>query len=156
MRQKDAPPNIALDYQKLISLLSSTLKYVEGLGADPSVIDSYKRLLRYLRSRQPSAIAEILGNATSKKKAAANKNLPPPSDDEILRMTPDRIVELALNPDIPRPHLERIATIRFGMTKGGLSNLRSRGALLEKLRTLIGNESAHDAIARVAAKRRPE
>jgi hypothetical protein len=156
MKPKDAPEDIEPEYQKLLALLSATLRYLEGIGADPNVLNSYRRLLRYLRSRQSVAIAEILGEPASKKKKSTDTSLPPPSDDDVVRMTPARIVELASNPDIPRAHLEKIAIVRFGMTKGGISSLRSRSALIDKLRTLIGNEGAHDAIARVAVKHRPE
>ncbi len=143
------------EYQRLLSLLASTLKYVQGINADPSLVKSFKQLLRYLRTLPPANIDEILGNTSSNAKRSGRGSEPPPSDEKILGMTFQQILELASNPQVPRTHLEQIATVRFGMTKGGLSILRSRDALIEKLRTLIGNESAHDSITRAAGKHRP-
>jgi hypothetical protein len=157
MKSKDSPLDLDVEYQRLLRLLASNLKYVEGVGADPKLTESYRRLLRYLRSRPPSTALEILGNATSRKTGAkSGKVIPALSDAEILQMTPDEIIRFGSRPDTPRVHLERIAVLRFGMTRGGISNLRSRDALVEKLITLIRNEGAHDAIARVAVKQRSE
>jgi hypothetical protein len=156
MNPTDQRTDVQAQYHELLALLANTLKYVEAIGVDPKVVESYKRLLRYLRACSPDVIADIVGEKNSKKPGRLTKAFPPPSDEEILRMTSQRIVDLASNPDVPRSYLERIATVRFGMTTGGLSNLRSRAALLDKLRTLIGNENAHDAIARAAVRHRPE
>jgi len=66
------------------------------------------------------------------------------------------ILDLASNQETSRRLLERIATLRFGVTRGGLSALRNRDALVEKLRTLIGNESTHDSIHVRQVNNRPD
>jgi hypothetical protein len=65
-------------------------------------------------------------------------------------MTLDEIRERALSKASPRGLLERIASIRFGVTKGAISSLHGRGALVEKILTLIRNEATHTAIERAA------
>jgi hypothetical protein len=150
---KSPSSDLAEDYRKLLAAMSKILTFLDGVGADPRLIESYRRLLRYLRSRPPTAIAEILGTRVPGRAPTPATKVSPPTEDEIARMTMDQIIQLASNPDVPRKNVERIAIVRFGMTKGGLSVLRNRDALLEKLRTLVRNEDAHDSIARAATRK---
>ncbi len=107
---------------------------------------AYKELLHYLKSQSPEKAAEIIGLGHSK--TLRQKAAPRFSDEQIRAMTKNEVKDIATNPAIPRRDLEQIASVRFGVTRGGLSNLRSRDALVQKLLTLIGNESAHESIAR--------
>ncbi len=151
MRSGDERQPLETQYEKLLEVLTRTGKYLEGLEIDPSVLKSYKALLRYLRAQPSTRLPEMIGDAGSKKRSAAHKDRL--SDDEIRSMSVARIDELASDKEVPRSEIERIAVVRFGMTAGGLSNLRSRDALAAKLRTLIENETTHESIARAAAPR---
>lgn len=153
MKSRDVRPSVEAEYEKLLDILTRTGKYLEGLGIDASVLSSYKHLLRYLRARPESDLAEIIGKAGHDKPERRQKYQL--SEEEIRSMSFERILDMAANKEIPRKAIERIATIRFGMTRGGLSTLRSRDALIEKLRTLIGNEGTHDAISRAASLQAP-
>ena len=155
MKSNKIRSDLGVEYQNLLNLLARTSKYLEGLNVDPTLLKSYKQLLRYLRTRPAASIPEILGNATCRVEVVGKRDEQQLSDQEILAMTFEQILHLASNPKIPRRHLEKIASARFGVTKGGLSTLRSRDALVEKLRTLIGNEGAHDSITRMAGKQWP-
>lgn len=153
MKPRDVHPVVEAEYEKLLDLLARTGKYLEGVGIDASVLSSYKHLLRYLRARPESDLSEIIGKAGRGQPKLRQKY--EFSEEEIRSMNFERILEVAANEDIPRKAIERIASVRFGMTRGGLSTLRSRDALVEKLRTLIRNEGTHDAISRAASSQSP-
>ena len=142
--------DLVIRYQNLLKMMNRTAKYSEEVNADPALVKSYRRLLRYLRSRPPESLHEILGDTTGKSEKAGGKAEPQLSDQEIYEMTFEQILDLGMNQETPRKWLERIATVRFGVTRGGLSALRTREALVAKIRTLIDNESAHDSIRRVS------
>lgn len=156
MKSNEVPPELAAQYQDLLKLLGSTLRYLERLNVDPNLLKSYKKLVRYLRTRHTETVAEIIGSTSGKIEIAAKTLEQERSDQEILAFTAKEIIDLASNPMTSRKFLERIATLRFGVTRGGLSALRNRDALVEKLRTLIANEGAHDSIARVAGRDRSD
>ncbi|HTL72321.1 MAG TPA: hypothetical protein VL863_03380, partial [bacterium] len=86
----------------------------------------------------------------SKNEKIRKKFEPEMSEQEISAISFSKILELATDPNTPRKQLERIATVRFSVTKGGLSMLQNRHALVEKIRTLINNEDTHNSITRVA------
>jgi hypothetical protein len=150
MKQQENRPDVEVEYQNLLDMLARTAKYLEGLNIDPNLLKSYKQLLRFLRSRPAEAIPEILRQTSPAHAKAANRLQPDLSELEICAMTIEKILELASNETTPRKHLEQIAAVRFGMTKGGLSALQNRPALAEKIRTLIRNENTHDSITRAA------
>ena len=152
MNPEQPRPDLATEYQNLLNMLARTGKYLEGLNADPSLLKSYRRLLRYLRSQPPERIREILGENSRRSEQLGRKYEPELSEQEICAMACATILDLASNQETSRRLLERIATLRFGVTRGGLSALRNRVALVEKLRTLIGNESTHDSITRAAGQ----
>lgn len=134
-------------YRRLLTVLEANLKYLHSAGMDEGVLATYEELLHYLRSRPPGKMAEIidLGRSVPYGPKFVKSRF---TDNEIRAMTAGRVRQIAAEPDIPRRELERIAMIRFGMTKGGLSNLRSRDALIQKLLTLVGHESTHESIVR--------
>lgn len=152
MRPDETRSDLEVEYKSLLTVLIRTGKYLEGLNIDPAVLKSYKQLLRYLRARPATSLPEILGGAAIRRVRVGQASKEKLSDQEILSMNTERILNLAADRDIPRREIERIATVRFGMTRGGLSTLRSRDALVEKLRTLIGNEGTHESITRAAAQ----
>jgi hypothetical protein len=150
MKPQEIRSGVDVEYQNLLDLLGRTAKYLEGLNIDPNLLKSYKKLLRYLRSRPSETIPEILRETAPTNAKVANRIQPDLSEEEIRSMTTEKILELASNEKTPRKHLEKIAAVKFGMTKGGLSALQNRAALAEKIRTLIRNESTHDSITRAA------
>lgn len=152
MRSGGDQSALEVEYQNLLNVLIRTGKYFEGLDIDPAVLKSYKQLLRYLRARPASSLPEILGGVASTRAGVSTEQKEALSDQEILSMTSERILNLASDREIPRREIERIASVRFGVTRGGLSNLRTRQSLVEKLRTLIQNEGTHESITRAATQ----
>lgn len=154
MNRERQDSHFPAEYQDLLTLLARTEKYLEVAKADAELLKTYKAALRYLRTRPPEVVSEILGaRARSGKVSRRGGFHQIPSDEEIWRLTLDQVLEIARDQDTPRSMLERIAKVRFGVTSGGLSALQNRGALLEKLNTLILNEGTHESIARVAGQR---
>jgi len=137
-------------HRELLSLFERTYKYLDSVHADRSLLDAYKRLLRYLLNRPDETVYQILGNPSHSLSMPVREPALGLTDQEINCLTGERIQELASDPKLRRKDLERIAAIRFGVSKGALSSLRSRRALLDKLATLIGNEQTHESIGRAA------
>lgn len=151
MRPREASSDSTVRCQELLKMLTRTLKYLEDINVDPAVLKSYKQLLRHLRSLSAENISNIFENSKRRVEPLRDSGRQLQLlDQDILAMSVEKIAQLASNPKVPRKHLERIASVRFGVTRGALSMLRSRDALADKLRTLIGHEGAHDSIARVA------
>jgi hypothetical protein len=150
MNPEESKSELGIEYQKLLKVLGHTAKYLEGLDIDPSVLKSYRQLVRFLRARPPEAINEILRGTGASHRKSEKEVQTGLSESEIQAMTIEQILDMASNPEASRRHLEQIASVRFGVTKGGLSALRSRQALGEKIRTLVSNESTHGSITRAA------
>lgn len=153
MKSEEIRSELPIEYRNLFKLLSSTEKYLENLQVEPELLVSYRRLLRYLRSHPAEILPKIMGDSARKADKVSEKHEPELSERVVSEMPFHQILELASNPKTARRQLERIATVRFGVTRGGLSTLRTREALIEKLRTLIDNEAAHDSISRAAGGR---
>lgn len=150
MKRQESKSPIEAEFERLLDVLGSTGKYLERLAVDQGVLDSYMKLLKYLRSRPAAAIPEILGHRASKRSRAAHALRL--TEEEIRSMSPNAILGLLADPSTARETLEQVAVMRFGMTAGGLSILRSRTALVAKIRTLVQNEATHESIARLASQ----
>ena len=153
MKPQELRSDLDIEYQNLLEVLAHTVKYLEVLNIDPALLKSYGQLLRFLRSRPPEAIPEILRGTGQSSHKAERKVQPGLSEQEIRAMPMDKILDLASNKETSRKELEQIASVRFGVTRGGLSVLRSRDALGEKIRTLVSNENAHASLTRAAGQR---
>lgn len=138
-------------FAEVVSLLEKNLRYVEALGMDEITLHDYRKIVSYLRSRSVDEIEKILGKNSHRKSVKKEKIIEAVLDDEEIRLLKGADIKKYLaSPDATRKFLERIASVRFGVTKGALSNLRSRDALVEKISTLLGHEDTHEAISRSA------
>lgn len=152
MKPQELRSDLDIEYQNLLEVLTHTGKYLEALNIDPVLLQSYRQLLRFLRSRSPEAITEILRGTGQSSQKVERKFRPGLSEQEVRAMPIEKLLELASNKETSRKDLEQIASVRFGVTRGGLSVLRSRDALAEKIRTLVSNENAHASITRAAGQ----
>ena len=154
MSAEEQKSDLPIEYRDLLTFLGRTEKYLETVNADPKLVKSLKGLVRFLRSRPDDSVLTIIGTAEfSGQPLKKSKRSDLPSDDVIRELTLDQLLEIAQDREATRSVLERIVKIRFGVTSGGISVLQNRDALVEKLRTLIVNESTHEAITRVAGQR---
>ncbi|NMQ06237.1 hypothetical protein E4Q08_13760 [Candidatus Accumulibacter phosphatis] len=137
-------------FAEVIELLDKNLRYLESLGFGEATTQDYRKILSYLRSRSSSEVAKILGKNLTRRKP---KGVPDPvlTDEEITQLRPEQIKKFLVDEKISRTFLEHLAALRFGVTKGALSTLRSRDALIEKVQTLLAHEGTHEAISRAAS-----
>lgn len=154
MSDQSANRNVLQEFAEVISLLEKNWKYVDSLGMDSTTIQDYRKVISFLKSRSEPEIRSILLARASAKKESKNQDSTL-TDAEIVDLCAEKIKALISAPDSGRKLLERIATLRFAVTRGALSNLRTRDALRDKLTTLLSNEGAHAAIARLIASQEP-
>ena len=152
MKPRQYHSELHAEYKNLLGVLTSTEKYLESLAVDPAIRKSYRQLLRYLRSQSSEGVSAILGQTAGKHRPTQSKPEPTISESEIREMSFEKIREIASDSKISRKLLERIATLRFGVTRGGLSTLRTRDALVGRLQTLVSNEEVHDSIRRAVGE----
>ena len=148
MTKKSTSMELKLKFTEIILLQEKNLKYMESLGVNPATLQDYRKVIAYLKARNDAEIASILGAKLGRRKP--NVDQPPDySDEELTNIDGAKIMSILDAPAVSRVLLERLASKRFGVTKGALSMLGSRDALKDKLLTLLGHEGTHEAIARV-------
>jgi len=150
MKSKISPNDLTGVFNEVISLLEKNLKYIELLNWNPTAARAYKKTIAYLKRRSPEEIDSILGTSVRNERSTTRYSDPELTDAEITNLTGVDIKPLLSSPSVSRTFLERLASLRFGVTKGALSMLRSRHALVDKLNTLIDHEGTHAAISRAA------
>jgi hypothetical protein len=150
MEEKDSSELIKR-FKDLLSLHERTLKYLESNKSDSVLIRDYKCLQSYLRNLSDDESYTIL--TPKAKKLISNRTQPinELEDHQIKDLTTEQVEQEISKDKISRKYLERIAIVRFGASKGGITSLRNREAVIEKLHTLISNEQTHETIARVAS-----
>lgn len=141
-------------FAEVLHLLESNLKYLERVGLSPPTAKAYRRTITFLKRRTESEITSIVRGSRRSASIATSRTGPDMSDEEIVALTGAQVEVLLSSRTVSRRFLERLASLRFGVSAGGLSTLRNRAALVDKLRTLLRNESTHDAISRTVRGRR--
>ena len=116
---------------------------------DDTTLQAYRKLVSHLRTRSPEEIGRILGGRAAAKKPSKNSD-PDLTDEQVERLKGEQIKRHLDAQKVSRAFLERVAALRFGVSRGALSTLRSRDALTEKLQTLLEHERTHEAISRAA------
>ena len=137
-------------FGEVLGLLEKNLRYLESLGFGEATTQDYRKILSYLRARSALEIADIIGKSPVKRKPKEDLD-PVLTDQEITRLSPEQIKKFLIDEKISRKFIERLASVRFGVTRGALSTLRSRDALSEKVYTLLSHEGTHEAISRAAS-----
>lgn len=136
------------DFFEVITLLEKNLKYIDSLGVNTDILHDYRKIVAYLKTRNKNEIESILGPRPSPKKLV-KKAEPELTDAQVANLTNDQIKALLDSQNTTRKLLERVAALRFSVSRGALSSLRTSEALRDKLATLMSNEGTHEAIARV-------
>jgi hypothetical protein len=137
------------DLQTFLRYLDLQYNSLRTAGADNCTLTYFSELIKYLKSRtkkEKNAIFPSSEQMFTKEPEESGLTMP----DNIIRDWPlERVETLILENDIGRKDLERVAKIRFGLTKGAISSLTSKEALKHKLETLARNERGHDSIKRL-------
>ena len=131
----------------LLKVLTANYTALVSARADEGILKQYSALLRFLRA-QPS---DFLEGFIHEKRRPEELQLLPGIIREGLQTAPLNELEKLVNDDgIPRKYLERIAIERFSVPRGSMRSFWNKQTLVEKLRSLIDNERAHQIIGAVA------
>jgi hypothetical protein len=136
-------------FRLLVQVLDRGSKFLDAAGVDQDLSKMYRQLLTHLRSRTDTEIEAILGTSNRTKVQRAKPLLR--SDEEVAQLTAEQVKVIIDDTQQTRAHLAQIATLRFGMSSSAITQLGSRQALVEKLKTLLEHEQVQDSIARVAS-----
>ena len=135
-------------FGEVISVLEKNGKYLEAIGLNPVTAGTYRKVVAYLKRRTDKEIVSIIGIRKPTKRPARKRSDPRMSDAEMHKLSREQIRGFLTSAEVSRKFLEQVASIRFGVSAGALSELRDRDALVNKLSTLVGHEGTHDAISR--------
>lgn len=138
-------------HKNVLDVLERNLKYIESIGVDSLLVSDYKKVISYMRSKTLVEVSHVLGGYGSKKKSVKSVE-----DLDFARMSLDEVRERINSPKATRGLMEGIASGRFGVSKGGLSMLRTRDALKDKIESLLSNEGAHEVISQVVSASKRE
>lgn len=134
-------------YDKLLSILRATSDVLKTAHCPRTVTDDYVRLLGYLASIDDTQIQRILSPSAAPKAGPAASI----SDDAIRKMSLEDVESLTRSEMTTRATLERVAVLRFFMTRGDISSARNRDALIERLLGMVENERTRFTIHKLAS-----
>lgn len=137
-------------FEGVFLLLDECAKFLGSVGADEASLRDLKRVISYLKKIPDDDRRAILETGRVRNVQMSKKGTEELSEERTKALSLSEIEDLLVQTGLTRAQLERVATLRFGMSKGALSPL-PREALIDKLRTLVGHEGTHESIARVAA-----
>ncbi|MBZ5726299.1 MAG: hypothetical protein LAP87_15035 [Acidobacteriia bacterium] len=149
MTMTDGTPDREEDGGALLKVLTAHLNALVSARSDEAVIRQYSALLRFLKSR-PADFLEHFAHVK-------HRTDQPPistgmSDEDIQKASLDDLEKLVNDEATPRRDMERIAIQRFSVPSGSMRRFSNRESLVEKLRSLIDNERAHETIRAVARR----
>jgi hypothetical protein len=136
------------DLEMAIALCKMNIAYLQNIGLEVKQVEAYRRVVAYLEVKLKSRVHQPVGKPAAGKARRRPDEPPLLTDEEIAKLTGDEVVTHLHQEKLPRLQIERLAAIRFSVTRGALSTLRTRAALIEKLMTLVANERTHDSISR--------
>ncbi len=149
MKDKNTQSNYYA-FKKLIKLLKLNYRILEDSYADKNLLLVYNKLLNHLDKSSYEDIEEFFSENTEIKKNQYVKT--ELTKNEILNLELDGINRIINEKETTRKSLETIASVRFGMTRGEISQTKNKEKLIEKLQNFIDNEKTHVVIMRQASK----
>lgn len=136
------------DSGALLKALTAHYRALVSARADEIVLRQYASLLRFLKSNPPDFLDER-GDAKVAR-AARVRPVPSINEEELHKASLNDLEAIVTDAKTARKDLEFIAIQRFSVPHGSMRSFSNREMLVDKLRTLIGNERAHQAIGAVA------
>jgi hypothetical protein len=133
----------------LLEVLRAHYRVLVSARCDEAILEQYSALLRFLKL-QPCNFLE--SEVTAKRRPDQSRKIPDLTDDDLLNASLDDIEKLVTNESTPRKHLEFIAIKRFSVPQGSMRSFSNKQMLVDKLRSLIGNERTHNTIRDVASE----
>jgi hypothetical protein len=129
----------------LLQVLTAHFRALVAARSDETVLRQYSALLRAVKSGK-----FLEGLAHTKHTAVPSQLSPTLTDEDLHRASLDELDKLVNDESTARKDLERIAIQRFSVPRGSMRSFSNKQMLVEKLRTLIGNERTHETIGAVA------
>jgi hypothetical protein len=132
----------------LLKVLTAHYRALVSARADETILRQYASLLRFLKSKPPHFLDER-GDARVTRAVRA-RPIPTINEEALCKASLDDLEQIITDAKTGRKDLEFIAIQRFSVPHGSMRTFANREMLVDKLRTLIGNERAHQAIGAVA------
>ena len=139
---------------RIINHLKGDLKNLSYIVTDPIFLKNYKSIINFLSKLTPKQVNEVL-TELHKDEKEKNEKQERFSDDFIKNCPINQVEQLLNESNIPRKVLEKIAFIRFNMTKGEVSSFTNKKELIERMKIYINNERTHESISRQASGNEP-
>lgn len=136
------------DIDRLVKVLTAHYRVLLSARSDKTLLEQYALLLRALRSKAFSFLDDRREARATR--SARSSHVPTISQEELSKATLDDLENLVTDAKTGRKDLEFIAIQRFSVPRGAMRKFSNREMLVDKLRTLIGNERAHETISEVA------
>jgi hypothetical protein len=132
----------------LLKVLTAHYHALVSARSDETVLTQYAALLRFLKSRSAQFL-QYPGHA--KHRVPERSRLSPTiTENELRAASLDDLEKLVSDERTSRIDLEFIAIQRFSVPRGSMRSFSNKQMLVDKLRTLIGNERTHETIGAVA------
>jgi hypothetical protein len=132
----------------LLKVLTAHYQALVSARSDKNILRQYASLLRALRSKSLHLLGQDEGPKTARN--SRSRPLSAIRAEELHEATLDDLEKLVTDSKTIRKDLELIAIQRFSVPRGSMRKFANREMLVDKLRTLIGNERSHEAIGVVA------
>ncbi len=139
----------------LLKVLTAHYHALAAARSDETLLKQFAALLRFIKSGNAGFLHDA---AHTKRGSDTRKPLPTLSDEDLRKASLDDLEKLVNDEATPRKDLEKIAIQRFSVPRGSMRSFSNKQMLVDKLRTLIGNERTHEtigAVARGQAKDKP-
>jgi hypothetical protein len=135
------------DVQMLLRVLTAHYRSLSSARCDEAILRQYSRLLRVLRGGGLAFQERTLSPKVPKKPRKKPLGI---SETRLKDASLDEILKLLNNEETPCSDLEQIAIVRFSVPSGSMRSFSNKRMLVDKLRTLVENERAHETIGEVA------
>jgi hypothetical protein len=131
----------------LLKVLTAHYNSLVSARSDRTLLTHYSALLEYLKS-SPNTYLPVRCDVERVQEEVPL--LPGLAEPALETMSLDDLQMLVEDEGISRKQLERIAIERFSVPRGSMRSYSNRPRLVDKLRSLIDNERAHQIIGAVA------
>jgi hypothetical protein len=131
----------------LLKVLTAHYHALAAARSDETVLKHYAALLRFLKSNYSYLLEKGRVKRPGTELSRSSHTI---SEDRLRKVSLSDLDKIVSDEKTPRKDLEFIAIQRFSVPRGSMRSFSNKQMLIDKLRTLIGNERAHETIGAVA------
>jgi hypothetical protein len=133
---------------KLLTVLTAHYRALVLARSDKTILQQYASLLRFIKSKPSNFPPE--GSVAKAGRSVRPRPVPTINEAQLRNASLDDLHKVVTDAATGRKDLEFIAIHRFSVPRGSMRSFSDKQMLVDKLRTLIGNERAHETIGAVA------